>query len=138
VSPGGSDSDAPDDDRRWLTRLSFGDWMRAALNELDQAYAALRGKQHREGLTHARRAAGMGVNAWLVVADDARYGRTYTEHLRALAGDSRVADEARAAARRLLDAPARPELVTLGPGPVELADAAKTILVWIADRLPAE
>ena len=131
-------SDGPADDRAWLLRLSFGDWMRAALNELDLAYAALRAKHHREGLTHARRAAGMGVNAWLRVDDDPRYGRNYLEHLRVLVDDGRVGTEARGAARRLVEAQAKQDLITLGPGPVDLADAAKAILVWIADRLPPE
>ncbi len=126
------------DDRGWLHRLGFGDWMRAALHELDTSYAKLRRRQHREGLAHARRSAGMGLNALLCVEFDAGYGRTYVEHLRALAADARATPEAHAAARRLLDAPERVELVVLGTGPVDLADAAKAVLVWVADRLPPE
>jgi len=127
-----------DDDRAWLSRLGFADWMRAALNELDASYLALRARKQREGLAHARRAAGMGLNALLCVDYDARYGRSFTEHLHALADDARATPEAHVAARRLLAAPARFELVTIGPGPVDLAEAAKTVLVWVADRLPQD
>jgi hypothetical protein len=125
-------------DHTWLHRLGFAEWMAAALGELDRAYAQLSARRHREGLTHARRAAGMGLNALLCVDFDAGYGRSYAEHLVALADDARADDGTRAAARRLVDAPARLELVTLGKGSVELAEAAKQVLVWVADRLPAE
>ena len=126
---------APEDDRKWLYRLSFADWMAAAITELDASYLRLRARQHREGLTHARRAVGMAVNAWLCVDFDPAYGRSYAEHLAAIARDDRASAEVRSAARRLIDAPARPELVTIGAGPVDLAEAAKTVLVWLADRL---
>jgi HEPN domain-containing protein len=124
-------------DPPWLHRLGFAEWMAAALGELERAYEQLGARRHREGLTHARRAAGMGLNALLCVDFDAGYGRSYTEHLVALAADARATDETRAAARRLLEAPARLELVTLGKGSVELAEAAQRVLVWVADRLPA-
>jgi len=126
------------DDRKWLHRLAFADWMAAALNELDASYLALRARQHREGLARARRAAGMGLNALLCVDFDPGYGRSFTEHLHALAADARATPEAHAAARRLLDAPAIQVLVTIGVGPVDLADAAKVVLIWVADRLPVE
>lgn len=125
-------------DLTWLHRLGFAEWMAAALGELDRAYAELSARRHREGLTHARRAAGMGLNALLCVDFDAGYGRSYAEHLSALAADARASVETRAAARRLVDAPVRPELITLGRGSVELAEAAKLVLVWVADRLPAD
>jgi HEPN domain-containing protein len=128
------------DDRKWLQRFGFAEWMAAALNELDASYLALRDRQHKQGLAHARRAAGMGLNALLCVDFEARYGRSFTEHLHALADDARAPEEVRAAARRLLAAPAKPELITISVGPgtgsVDLAEAAKLVLVWVADRLP--
>jgi hypothetical protein len=126
-----------EDDRKWLYRFGFAEWMGAALHELEHSYARLRTRQHREGLTHARRAAGMGLNALLCVDFDPGYGRSFDQHLRAFVLDARATPEARAAARKLLEAPARPELVTLGFGSVDLAEAAKIVLVWVADRLPA-
>jgi hypothetical protein len=128
-----------DDPHAWLTRLSAEDWMRAGVAELDHAYAALAARQHAPGLAHARRAAGMGVNAVLraAPAPDARFGRSYMEHLVALVADETVPPAVRAAAQRLVDAPARLELVPLGlgRGPVDLADAARDVLSWAADRL---
>jgi hypothetical protein len=124
----------------WLTRLSAGDWMRAALVELEQAYAALAGKRYREGLAHARRAAGMGINAQLRVMPvaDPAYGQSYMEHLHRLAVDPAIPEPIRAAALRLHHAPPSLSLVTLGPGSVALADAARAILVHVADHLPAD
>ena len=80
----------------------------------------------------------MAVNALLVVDWDERFGRSYVEHLVGLAGDARVTEDVRTAARRLVEAPARLELITIGVGSVDLAEAAKAVLVWVADRLPAE
>jgi HEPN domain-containing protein len=127
----------------WLVRLTSGDWMRAALLELERAYQALDGKRYREGLAHARRAAGMGVNAQFRLAIDrssvqvpADYGRSFVAHLLGLAEDPAVPEGVREAARRLHDAPARQELVPLGRGSVTLADDARTILVHVADGLP--
>jgi HEPN domain-containing protein len=125
-----------DDSRAWLHRLGYADWMSAALHELEHAYRALRNKQRRKGLTHARRAAGMGINARLAVSFDERYGRTYAEHVIFFAKDEAVPPAVRAAAERLLAARDTQDLVTLGPGRVELADDAKAILAWLADQLP--
>src|SRR5690349_8839937 len=110
--------------------------MAASLHELELAYRALREKKRRKGITHARRAVGMGVNARLSVSFDARYGRTYAEHVIFLAKDEAVPAEVRAAAQRLLTAKDQVELVILGPGSVELADDAKGVLAWLADQLP--
>jgi HEPN domain-containing protein len=122
-------------DRQWLTRLSVEEWMRAGVHELEHAYRALAARDLRGGLAHARRAAGMGLNARLCLVFDAGWGRSYMEHLAACAADARVPEAVRDAARRLVEAPARSELVTLGPGPVDLADAAKTVLAWVADQV---
>jgi HEPN domain-containing protein len=127
----------PDDEPRpWLDRFGYADWMSAALHELEHAYHALRGKQRRKGITHARRAAGMAVNARLAVDFDARYGRTYAQHVMVLAEDERVPEAVRAAAARLLAAKEQRELVTIGPGAVDVADDAKLIIAWLADQLP--
>lgn len=133
-----AERETPPDDGTWLTRLSAGDWMRAALGELERAYHALADKRHREGLTHARRAAGMALNARLRLAPSPAYGRTFVEHLHAFVADPTSPADAVLAARALLDAPAKPALVTLGRGSVALADAARAILVTVADALPPE
>lgn len=116
------------DPAHWLHRLDAGEWLAAACNELDHALDALRAKRQREGVTYARRAAGMALNAALVARPDERYGRSYMEHLKALRADDGVPPAVREAAARLLAAPMQAELVTIGPGAIDLGlDAARVI-----------
>jgi HEPN domain-containing protein len=118
------------DDTTWLTRLSTEEWLRAAEKELGLSEAALRGKRQREGVACARRAAGMALNAVLVLHYDPRYGRSYMEHLQALGGDETVPEPVRAAARALLEAPLGTGLVILGPGSVELVGHATVVVEY--------
>ncbi len=116
------------DPTHWLYRLTAEDWLRAAEGELLQAARALAARKQREGLTYARRAAGMAWNAVLVRELDESYGRSYMDHLRALSRDERRAEDLRASARALLEAPMTLELVPLGPGSTALADAANLVV----------
>jgi hypothetical protein len=117
------------DPAHWLHRLTAEEWLAAAATEIDHAEAALARRAARPGVTHARRAAGMAWNAVLTVHPDERSGRSYTEHLVALAGDATAPAEIRAAAQRLRDTPAAPPaLVTLGKPDLGPAQAARTIL----------
>ena len=75
------------DPSHWLHRFDPEEWLRAAANELARAEQALAQKQQRPGLAGARRAAGMAWNAVLVCAEDETYGRSYMDHLHALARD---------------------------------------------------
>jgi hypothetical protein len=117
------------DPAHWLHRLTAEEWLAAAATEIDHAEAALARRAARPGVTHARRAAGMAWNAVLTVHPDERSGRSYMEHLVALAGDATAPAEIRAAAQRLRDTPAAPPaLVTLGKPDLGPAQAARTIL----------
>ena len=117
------------DPSHWLHRLTAEEWLAAAATELTHAEAALARRAARPGVTHARRAAGMAWNAVLTVHPDERSGRSYMEHVAALAGDPAAPDEIRAAAQRLRDTPAAPPtLVTLGKPDLGPAQAARTIL----------
>src|SRR5947209_14678314 len=108
------------DPAHWLHRLTAEEWLAAAETEIGHAEAALARRAARPGVTHARRAAGMAWNAVLAAAPDAdalvtRFGRSYMEHVAALATAADVPEELRAAAARLRDTPAAPPgLVTLG------------------------
>ncbi|MDC0719362.1 hypothetical protein [Nannocystis bainbridge] len=111
----------------WLWRLDADAWMRSALTELEAGADHVAAR--RTALTHARRAAGMALNAVLVAwaraqgtadalaAAESRWGRSYVDHLRLL-GDCRPEDQAplepRAAeaARALMTIPVA---VTTGP-----------------------
>ena len=116
----------------WLWRLDADAWLRAARSELTAGEAHV--DSRRTAVTHARRAAGMAINAVLVALgeDELRWGRSYVDHLRALAG----ADDPRcrplsvatgAAAARLLAitvVAAGAALVQLGRGPHSAAALA--------------
>ncbi len=125
------------DPSHWLHRLTPAEWLDAADTELAFAAAALARRAFRPGVTHARRAAGMAWNAVLAATPDpadatlARFGRSYMEHVAALATASDVPEPVRAAATLLRDTPpAPPALVTLGkPDKPDLRplDAARAI-----------
>lgn len=122
---------APEDAGHWLYRLTAEQWLAAADNELRAAQQALSAKQQRAGVTYARRAAGMALNARLRLAPDASYGRSYMEHLQALQKDPAVSPELREAAGALLTVPLTQQLVTLGPrGDTRLADFAARIIAY--------
>ncbi len=79
----------------WLWRLSAQDWLEAARRELEAANEQLGAR--RTAITHARRAAGMALNGVLVAMAErgwsrerceTAWGRSYIDHLRALAGSS--------------------------------------------------
>lgn len=126
---------APEDASHWLYRLTAEQWLTAAENELRAAEQALSAKQQRSGVTYARRAAGMALNARLRSFPDASYGRSYMEHLQALHKDPAVSPELREAAGCLLNVSLTQQLVTLGPrGDTRLADFAARIIAY--SRLP--
>ena len=88
----------------WLRRLSPSEWIRAALGELSRANDALSRGQSRAALAGCKRAAGMALNGALLVAPNAAWGRSYLEHLGALAYDSTVPDPVRRACSTVLRA----------------------------------
>ncbi|KIG17361.1 hypothetical protein DB30_03418 [Enhygromyxa salina] len=79
------------DSTHWLWRLDANAWLAAAHTELVQGRAQLASR--RTAVTHARRAAGMALNATLVTLAargwsrercETAWGRSYIDHLRAL------------------------------------------------------
>jgi HEPN domain-containing protein len=129
------------DPDHWLLRLSPDEWIRAALGELARAERAWAQRgDTRSGATGAKRAAGMALNGALIVEPDEQWGRTYVEHLEALAVDRRVPEAVRAASRRVLDAgaPLESQLVSLRtPRAHEpVVDAARDVIAhaWAVVR----
>jgi hypothetical protein len=132
------------DPSHWLRRLSPAEWLAAAETELEHAAEKLGARAFRPGVTHARRAAGMAWNAVMAAAPDAaaedalvaRYGRSYMDHVVALAAATDAPDDVRAAAVFLRDTPpVAPALVTLtAPGHPDLRalDAARAIVAHAA------
>jgi HEPN domain-containing protein len=118
------------DSGHWLHRLTGPEWLAAADTELQHARAALERRAVRPGITHARRAAGMAWNAVLIDRPDERAGRSYMDHVLALAADGApVPDDVRDAARRLRDTPPRPpELIAIGRPDLSALDAARAVV----------
>ena len=123
------------DPTHWLHRFDAEEWLRAAANELARAREALLGKQQRPGVTGCRRAAGMAWNAVLVGGEDERYGRSYMDHLHALAADAALDDATRAAADALVHAPLVTNVIPLGKGDTRLADCAAVIVAAARQRV---
>jgi HEPN domain-containing protein len=125
------------DPTHWLHRFDAEEWLRAAGNELERARLALSGKQQRTGVAGARRAAGMAWNAVLVAVEDETYGRSYMDHLQALAKDARLDDATRTAAQSLVSAPLATNVIPLGRGDTRLADCARVIVEEARRRVNA-
>jgi hypothetical protein len=95
------------DPQHWLYRFTPREWIQAALAELGRAEVAFENKDRKGALACCRRAAGMAINGALAAADatDERYGRSYMDHLIALANDERAPQAVRDAAKLLVDTP---------------------------------
>jgi hypothetical protein len=129
-----------DRSEHWLWRLDADAWLRAAQVELHACAANITSR--RTAVTHARRAAGMALNAVLTTLPDGetRWGRSYLEHLQARRARPGAAARARAGRGEdvLATSPVAPTgLVTLARGPHAAADealaAAREIVAACAD-----
>jgi HEPN domain-containing protein len=130
------------DPGHWLNRLDAAEWLAAAATELAYSEEKLNHRAFRPGVTHARRAAGMAWNAVLVKAPDERYGRSYMDHVVALAqtadDDAAIPEAVRAAARLLRDTPALPPaLITIGKADMSALEAARVIVEYAKARVGA-
>jgi len=124
------------DPNHWLLRLSPIEWIRAGLGEVARAEKALSHGNARAGTAGLKRAAGMALNGALIVEPEDTWGRTYLEHLEALAKDARVPEAVRAACRRVLDAtPPSGEVVVLRTPKAHAAsvEAARDVIAhaWV-------
>ena len=128
------------DPSHWLHRFTSDEWMKAAMKELSTARASLDRHSSRPALASLRRAAGMAWNAVLAldVDPDAQFGRSYADHLRALAdGKTPMSSTAPVpqpvvdAARLLMDDPVaqRTDVVPIltRTRDARLLDAAETV-----------
>jgi HEPN domain-containing protein len=94
------------DESHWLFKLSPEEWIRAGMGEVRRAEEAYAQKNVRAGLAGAKRAAGMALNAALIVEPNEAWGRSYVEHVAALARDVAVPERVREAAKMLHEAQA--------------------------------
>lgn len=123
-----------DRSEHWLWRLDARAWLRAADAELTTGLANV--GVRRTAVTHARRAAGMAINAVLVVLkvapdQELRWGRSYLDHLRILAASDAslrgpLPTRVQAIAAGLLAIPVVPDaaLMQIGRGPDSAAQQA--------------
>lgn len=123
----------PRDPDHWLYRLTPREWIRAGLEELSRARAALARNDRRAAMVGCRRAAGMALNGALAIQHppDERYGRSYMDHLRALTTDDNAPDEVREAARLLVQTPLPgSEIVALRTATLDQRqlEAARTVM----------
>jgi HEPN domain-containing protein len=88
----------------WLRKLTPDEWIRAGLVELKRAEQAYAGGNVRAGAAGVKRAAGMALNAALIVEPEASWGRAYVEHVAALSKDARVPEAVRGACMKVLGA----------------------------------
>jgi hypothetical protein len=124
------------DPAHWLYRLTAREWLAAAEVELGHCQQALARRALRPGVTHARRGAGMALNAVLRLREDPRYGRSYMEHLVALAGDDAAPAEVRAAAQALRElAPVPAQLISIGKPDLRALQAAEIIVAHARAQL---
>ena len=121
------------DPAHWLYRLEPAEWLAAARTELQHADQALARRAIRPAVTHARRAAGMAANALLWQGERPAWGRSYMEHVVALAqtadDDTVIPAAVRAAARLLRDTPSQPSgLIAIGKPDMTALEAARAIV----------
>jgi hypothetical protein len=126
--PAGTFTRDPD---HWLRKYSPKEWIRAGMKELRLAETAYKQRNVRAGLTGCKRAAGMALNAALIVEPNDAWKRTYVEHLSALAKDLQVPAAVSAAARVLLEMPMPGGEIVLLRSPAQdekVLEAARDVL----------
>jgi hypothetical protein len=124
-------SDFTRDKAHWLKRLSPDEWIAAAMGELSRAEKAWAAGSARAGVVGLKRAAGMALNGALLVEPDDAWGRTYVEHVQALARDEKVPEAVRGACRTILEArPPEGAVVSLRTprGHVAIVEAARDVI----------
>jgi hypothetical protein len=126
------------DPKDWLRKMSPAEWVTAAMSEVRRAERAYEDRQAKAGLASARRAAGMALNAVLIVEPHETWGRSFVDHLRALAVDEVAPAEVRASCNLLLDTqPPGPGVISLRSSARDkkIIDAAKDVIAHAYARI---
>jgi HEPN domain-containing protein len=115
----------------WLERASPREWIREAGQEIKEAERALAKRDQRTGYACLRRGAGKALNAVLLLEPNPAWGRSYMDHVRALAREASVPEAVRSAAAKIVAAdPNDRTLVLLVPTRhyAGLVEAAKDVV----------
>lgn len=87
----------------WLRKYSPTEWIRVALAELGRAEEAYKANNAVGGLAGCKRAAGMALNGALILEPNAAWGRSYVDHVMALAEEASAPAPVREACKVLLE-----------------------------------
>jgi hypothetical protein len=115
----------------WLFRLAPEEWIAAALSELARAESAFGERNTAAAYACLKRAAGMALNGVLILRPRDEWGRSYVQHLTALAVDTSAPELVQQAAARLVALkPATGPIVMLRTGTEEraLIECARTVM----------
>ncbi len=119
------------DPSHWLRKYSPDEWVQLALAELRRAEASLKAHDRVAGLAASRRAAGMALNGALLAESHGAWGRSYVDHIQALACDETIPAKVREASQYLMAVtPPGADILTLrGPRSDErLLEAARDVM----------
>ena len=118
-------------DQEWLTRHSAQGWLEVSLLELSRAERAFEDRQAASAAAALKRAAGMALNGALCVVPRQHWGRSFVEHLRAVAQDTCVPSAVQQAAQELLSFSPQPGNIVLLRSRARderLLEAARTVM----------
>ncbi len=119
------------DPMAWLARHSAQGWIDRSLKELALAQQAFAEHQAPAAAAALKRAAGMALNGALCTVPRPDWGRSYVDHLKAVATDSSLPMEVAQAADAILQFAPKPGTLVLlrSPGHDErLVEAARTVM----------
>ena len=104
-------------------------WRSASVRRAEDAF---KGRDTTAGLACCRRAAGMALNAVLIVEPREGWGRSYVDHVRALGREDAVPAAVRSACKVLLDRaaaePSLPDAPLARRGGLRLVEAARDVM----------
>jgi hypothetical protein len=93
------------DPNHWLYKWSPQEWIQIGLSEFRQSEQAYARNNTRAGFAGARRAAGMALNGALIVEPNESWGRSFMDHLFALAKSKQVPEQVVQAAKLMVETP---------------------------------
>jgi HEPN domain-containing protein len=119
------------DPKDWLRKFSPQEWIQASLGELRRAEESYKANNAAGGLAGCKRAAGMALNAALILEPQPSWGRSYVDHVMAVERDLGVPAAVREACKVLLEthAPGH-DVLTLRSrrGDERVLEAAKDVM----------
>ena len=126
-----SESSSQDNSKSWLLHYSAQGWIERALRELAVAEQAFAERQPPAAAAAMKRAAGMALNGALRVVPRDDWGRSYVDHLKALAVDTSLPKSVSEAADDILQFTPQPGTLVFLRSPGKdnrLLEATRTVM----------